>query len=776
MSGADEIIGTTINGANLCHNSDFSAGLTAWEIYKTDSSMSITSGVGLSTAWTLKNDHTAYIAQTGCIGNALAYTEIITHSAYYIPIEAGKAYCLSVYTGAHRAKVKAVINWRTATSYLNSVNTQYNDEEYSGGQYLDEYKRLYVIAVAPANAVFAQILLRKYDTTDPTDVDSYAFFSHVMFSEVNSNQVVPPAYQPYGTYGAVWNLNITGQPTSLDDLDPTAYADLQTALLTGAQAISDAANAQETADGKINSFYQTSAPTSGMSLGDFWIDTDAGNKLYRYSGSAWVAIQDSAIATAINAAQTAQTTADGKAVVFYQASAPTTRAVGDLWYDTDDAQKRLYRWSGSAWSVVASYGASWDVNIINQPAASDIYNSYHAIVTNLLPYCEFADSTKGWSLSYPTAGATDTVFNVDLNSTWTLLEGHTGYMYQPSALGTPNTDYALITSEYIPIIAGKHYCCSAYGGTRACKGAIQIQFFNASYAHLSYGTLDYLQASEGYQGGQTLAGYHRMYAFDTAPTGAVFAKIRLLKYVTDDGSAESYFFFTKCQFSEASANQTLPPAYVTHGITNPAGVINEGITTIDGGKITANSITADRIVANSITAGQLAASCITSSEVGANQIITNTANIANAMISTAKIQDLAVSTLKIANQAVTIPIGVTSTTLTQSTSNVSYTTLLSASITSTGAPIFLTFGFHYVNATAATDAYWVEISTWFGSTKLGATCELIQPESHPHVYEISFLYTPGIGTHTFYLKVKNLTSSKTLNTSYKYITLLEVKK
>jgi hypothetical protein len=104
---------------------------------------------------------------------------------------------------------------------------------------------------------------------------------------------------------------------------------------------------QSTADGKIESFYQASVPTAS-GIGDFWTDTDDGNKLYRWDGTGWVEIQDSAIQTAITNAAAAQGTADGKVTTFYQASAPTAEGVGDLWVDTD-AGNRLYRWGGSSW-------------------------------------------------------------------------------------------------------------------------------------------------------------------------------------------------------------------------------------------------------------------------------------------------------------------------------------------------------------------------------------------------------------------------------------------
>lgn len=56
-------------------------------------------------------------------------------------------------------------------------------------------------------------------------------------------------------------------------------------------------------------FYQSSAPGSGMSVGDFWVDSDD-NKIYRYADSSWGEVQDDDIAQAISDAATAQSAAD----------------------------------------------------------------------------------------------------------------------------------------------------------------------------------------------------------------------------------------------------------------------------------------------------------------------------------------------------------------------------------------------------------------------------------------------------------------------------------
>ena len=117
-----------------------------------------------------------------------------------------------------------------------------------------------------------------------------------------------------------------------------------------ATAISNAAASQAAADGKIDSFYQDDAPSTA-SEGDIWFDTNDGNKIYTRRSDAWVVTQDSAIATALQDAADADAKADGKVTTFYQNDAPTAEGDGDLWVDTNDGNK-LYRWSGSAWVSV----------------------------------------------------------------------------------------------------------------------------------------------------------------------------------------------------------------------------------------------------------------------------------------------------------------------------------------------------------------------------------------------------------------------------------------
>ena len=148
----------------------------------------------------------------------------------------------------------------------------------------------------------------------------------------------------------------------------------------GAATIAANQAAQATADGEIIGYFQTAAPDANStpvpSFGDIWIDTDKTSPLnatsiHRYQDSSggsqnslsWVATATNALgllylesytaqatgntattnaATAQTAANAAQTTANSKIKTFYQDGIPTSLAIGDLWVDTNDANK-LYR-------------------------------------------------------------------------------------------------------------------------------------------------------------------------------------------------------------------------------------------------------------------------------------------------------------------------------------------------------------------------------------------------------------------------------------------------
>lgn len=137
-------------------------------------------------------------------------------------------------------------------------------------------------------------------------------------------------------------------------------------------ALALAASAKSTADGKIDTFYQDDPPpTAGE--GDLWFDTNDGRKLYvRSAFGSWVPADDVRIGNAVTAAAGAQATADGKVTTFYASSAPGAGAVGDLWFNTSNG--RSYRWNGGAWLLVTTVGAGdITTALLADEAATSIY-------------------------------------------------------------------------------------------------------------------------------------------------------------------------------------------------------------------------------------------------------------------------------------------------------------------------------------------------------------------------------------------------------------------
>ena len=99
----------------------------------------------------------------------------------------------------------------------------------------------------------------------------------------------------------------------------------------------DKATLQNQIDGKIESWFQSNDPATAWTTtaikqshnGDWWWNTST-QKLKRYTGTIWSAdLTDKTAIDAFDKASTAQSTADGKMVVF--TTTPSNYDVGDLW-------------------------------------------------------------------------------------------------------------------------------------------------------------------------------------------------------------------------------------------------------------------------------------------------------------------------------------------------------------------------------------------------------------------------------------------------------------
>lgn len=106
---------------------------------------------------------------------------------------------------------------------------------------------------------------------------------------------------------------------------------------------------------KTNIFKQDDIPVS-VSIGDLWFDTNDGNKMYRAASIGADEIKAGEWELVVSTTMT----------TFAQDSIPTSLAIGDLWYDTNDSNKP-YR-AASVGAVTIATG-QWE--LVNDARAAD---------------------------------------------------------------------------------------------------------------------------------------------------------------------------------------------------------------------------------------------------------------------------------------------------------------------------------------------------------------------------------------------------------------------
>jgi hypothetical protein len=152
-------------------------------------------------------------------------------------------------------------------------------------------------------------------------------------------------------------------------------------------AVSDASDAQDTADAKAQTFVQDGEPAdngaNNLGEGDIWIDTnsDPVNQLYAWNNTsnAWDLRRDGMVTasansiTGINTSITNLQNHEGK--TFVQAGVPNGGSVvvkaGDLWIDTDSSPaNQVYRATADNAAAIVTSGNGWLLTDIQGTTAS----------------------------------------------------------------------------------------------------------------------------------------------------------------------------------------------------------------------------------------------------------------------------------------------------------------------------------------------------------------------------------------------------------------------
>lgn len=323
------------------------------------------------------------------------------------------------------------------------------------------------------------------------------------------------------------------------------------------------------------------------------------------------------ITGAANAAQQAQTTADGKNKIYYQNTQPglTGNKKGDTWFDTGSGYK-AYVWNGTAWSS-SPFGSAAiaDDAITLAKVGADLQSFMDGINSKALAAQTSADGKNTvfyQTTQPPTTGRKtgDTWFDTD--------DGNRIYRWDGSKwavaqFGTNAIANATITNALIANLDAGKITTGTLAAARI--GAESI-------------------TAEKLAAGSVIAG--------KLAANAVTASTIVAGAVTLDKLAANSVNASKIVSGSITAAQLA--ANTITGDKIKAG-------TIAAGNLAANSVTSDKIVADAITTAKIAAKAVTANEIAAGTI--TAAQIAANAITATQLAAGAVTAAKIAAGQIT---------------------------------------------------------------------------------------------------------------------------
>ncbi|MBQ6445377.1 MAG: phage tail protein [Clostridia bacterium] len=253
----------------------------------------------------------------------------------------------------------------------------------------------------------------------------------------------------------------------------TALADLEEEL-------------QEQIDGKIDTFYQSSDPSTNWTAdekaahaGDLWYKT-TDSSTWRWSGSAW---QEQSVPDEVFDA------IDGKSTIFYGTTSGTYTGVQTGDYLVDSTSGKTYRWNGSSWVIQTDYASAIS------DAIGDLREDLEAQIEDgkIETFYQSADPSTSWTTAQKSAHTGDLWYKTSDGSTWRW----SGTAWQEQSVpdevfdaidGKSTIFYGTTSGTYTGVQTGDYLVDSTTGSTYRYTGSAWSKVTDYSTAISNYDT------------------------------------------------------------------------------------------------------------------------------------------------------------------------------------------------------------------------------------------------------------------------------------------------
>ncbi|WP_392889133.1 phage tail spike protein [Eubacterium limosum] len=306
------------------------------------------------------------------------------------------------------------------------------------------------------------------------------------------------------------------------------------------------------------------------------------------------------ITGAANAAQQAQTTADGKNKIYYQSTQPPTtgRKTGDTWFDTANGYK-AYVWNGTSWSA-SPFGSSALSDAVNSSITTAGSNASTALANAAAAKTAADQAAKDAQTAQSNASAAKSAADQaakDLEAAEKNLAAVTGRV-DATEEEIAAAQEAVTTAQNKANAAAQAAATAQSTADTAKQNAATAQ----TKADSAYSLAD--QAKKIADTAQTSADGKNTVFYQTTQPPTTGRKTGDTWFDTDDGNRIYRWDGSKWTAAQFGTN-AIANAAITNALIADATIQSAKIANLDAAKITTGILSADRIAAGSVVFGKL---------------------------------------------------------------------------------------------------------------------------------------------------------------------------